>query len=633
MAAARWTSYHASFPARWVEAMKKPSRAGGKPAKARLRSAIRPKGRNAPKTLSTRRSAADDSEPEVAQLKRELHEALEQQTATSEVLQVISSSLGELQPVFAAMLEKAVRICDASFGGLWRWDGNALHQVATHNTPVELAAYRKASPLRPNPKSASGRMVATKTVVHVADIKAEPGYTEERDSAYVAAVELGGVRTFLSVPMLKEGELIGAFALSRQEVRPFTDRQIALVTNFAAQAVIAIENARLLSELRQRTNDLSQRTTDLTQALEQQTATSDVLKVISSSPGDLQPVFDIMLANATRLCEASHGHVWIFDGELGYAVAVRGDAPFVKWLQDNNPVRPIPGSAAERIVRGERFVHVTDRRQEPAYRDSQTFRELVETSGIRASLTVALRKGERLLGMINVYRQDVRPFTDNQIKLVEDFAAQAVIPAFLFEDGGSMSNDQITFGNGAGDNVSTNAATITNNHIQMGNGTGDYVSLLGSSSNNFIGLGNGSGDAVTLGSGAGGDNIVTGTGLDTVTVGDHRNADFFNFALNTNGSSFTTITGAQIRDSLSFNGNHLGSNVVNSSTSATTLADFIAGLVLTNGNTYVGTNGTDTFVVTDYNGQVGAVELVGVFSGHTFSAASHVLTLEAGLHF
>ena len=164
----------------------------------------------------------------------------------------------------------------------------------------------------------------------------------------------------------------------------------------------------------------------------------------------------------------------------------------------------------------------------------------------------------------------------------------------------------------------------------MGDGTGDSVSL--GSGNNFIRLGNGSGDAVTLSSGAGGDFIVTGTGLDTVTVGDHTKADFFYFALGTNGSSFTTITGAQIGDFL-ISGNHLGSNVVNSSTSFTTLADFIAGLVLTNGNTYVGTNGTNTFVVTDYNGQVGAVELVGVFSGHTVSLANHVLTLEAGLHF
>ena len=254
----------------------------------------------------------------------------------------------------------------------------------------------------------------------------ERGYAES-DPFVVSAVALGGYRSVFSVPMLHEDKLIGVITIFRQEVRPFTDKEIALVQNFAAQAIIAIENARLLNELRQRTDDLSQRTADLTEALEQQTATSDVLKVISSSPSDLQPVFDTMLANATRLCEATHGHVWTFDGEQMHAVAVRGDAPFVKWLQEHNPVRPIPGSAAERIVLGDRFVHVADRRQEPAYRDNQTFRGLVDTSGIRASLSVALRKGETLLGMINVYRQDVRPFTDNQIKLVEDFASQAVI--------------------------------------------------------------------------------------------------------------------------------------------------------------------------------------------------------------
>jgi GAF domain-containing protein len=215
--------------------------------------------------------------------------------------------------------------------------------------------------------------------------------------------------------------------LARSRNEPFTERQIELIRTFADQAAIAIENARLLNELRQLTADLSQRTTDLTEALEQQTATSEVLKVISSSPADLQPVFDTMLANATRLCEATHGHVWTFDGDQMYAVSVRGDAAFVKWLRDHNPVRPIPGSAAERIVRGERVVHVADRRQEPAYRDNKTFRGLVDTSGIRASLSVALRKGDTLLGMINVYRQDVRPFTANQIKLVEDFASQAVI--------------------------------------------------------------------------------------------------------------------------------------------------------------------------------------------------------------
>ena len=358
----------------------------------------------------------------------DLTEALEQQTATSEVLQVISSSPGELEPIFAAMLEKAVRICGANFGNIYRWDGDTAHLVAAQNTPPAFAEYRRRFPHhQPNPKLGIGRMFATKETLHVTDARAAPAYIEQRDPSAVAAVELGGVRSYIAVPMLKESELIGGFTLCRQEVRPFTDKQIALVTNFAAQAVIAIENARLLSELRQRTDDLSHRTTDLTEALEQQTATSEVLTVISSFPGDLQPVFDAMLANATRLCEATHGHVWTFDGEQMHAVAVRGDAQFVKWLRDHNPVRPIIGSAAERIVQGERFVHVADRRREPAYRNDQTFRGLVDASGIRASLSVALRKGETLLGMINVYRQEVRPFTDKQIELVENFAAQAVI--------------------------------------------------------------------------------------------------------------------------------------------------------------------------------------------------------------
>ena len=413
---------------RWVEAMKKPSRAGRKPAKARLRNALKPKGRNAPKTLSNRRSAADNWESEVARLKRELREALEQQTATSEVLQVISSSLGELQPVFAAMLEKAVRICDASFGGLWRWDGNALHQVATHNTPVELAAYRKASPLRPNPKSASGRMVATKTVVHVADIKAEPGYTEERDSAYVAAVELGGVRTFLSVPMLKEGELIGAFALSRQEVRPFTDKQIALVTSFAAQAVIAIENARLLSELRQRTDDLSQRTTDLTEALEQQTATSEVLKVISSSPGDVQPVFATMLENAVRICDAKFGGAYRREGDgLRHVTLRNAPAAFVEKLKSSGPA--FTSAFGRRMMASRSAIQVADLAADQDYVERRSPRVVaaVELGGVRTILAVPMLKENELVGALMLARQEVRPFTDKQIALVTNFAAQAVI--------------------------------------------------------------------------------------------------------------------------------------------------------------------------------------------------------------
>ena len=188
---------------------------------------------------------------ENARLLNELRQSLEQQTATAEVLRVISSSPGDLEPVFDSMLEHAARICGANFGNIFRWDGDALHLIATHNTPPALADTRRRSPFRPDPNGPFDRMLETKTVAHIPDLAAEPTYLEQRVPALVVAVELGGVRTVLLVPMLKENELIGVFSLYRQEVRPFTDKQIALVTNFAAQAVIAIENARLLNELRQ----------------------------------------------------------------------------------------------------------------------------------------------------------------------------------------------------------------------------------------------------------------------------------------------------------------------------------------------------------------------------------------------
>jgi adenylate cyclase len=204
----------------------------------------------------------------------DLTEALDQQTATSEVLQVISSSPGDLEPVFATMLEKAVRICGASFGNIYRWDGEALHLLAMQNTPPAFAEALTRSPWRPHPKNVIGRMLTTKKITHIADAKASEAYAE-RHPATVAAVELGGIRSVLTVPLLKENKLIGAFALARQEVRPFTDKQIALVANFAAQAVIAIENARLLRELRERTDQLeaqSQELANLNQQLEQRVA-------------------------------------------------------------------------------------------------------------------------------------------------------------------------------------------------------------------------------------------------------------------------------------------------------------------------------------------------------------------------
>ena len=344
----------------------------------------------------------------------DLTEALEQQTATSEVLQVISGSLGDLEPVFASMLENAVRICDAKFGNIYRWDGEALMLVATHNTPAALAEVRKRSQmLRFGPKNPVGHMVKTKTTVHVADAAVSEAYIE-RDPATVAAVELGGLRTFVAVPMLKENDLVGAFALARQEVRPFTEKQIALITNFAAQAVIAIENARLLNELRQ--------------SLERQTATSEVLQVISTSPSDLEPVFATMLGKAVSICDAKFGTLYLREGDELRLIATHDVPPAFVETQRYTPFRPAPEGMLDAVMKTGRTVHLADLAETRSYieRDPRMV-GAVEVGRIRSVVGVPLLKDKELIGLIGIYRQEVRPFAEKQIALLTSFAAQAVI--------------------------------------------------------------------------------------------------------------------------------------------------------------------------------------------------------------
>ena len=357
---------------------------------------------------------------ENARLLSELRESLQEQTATSEVLHTISSSPGDLEPVFAAMLEKAVHICDAKFGNIYRWEGDALQIVATHNTPPAYAEHRRHSPFRADQNNAVARMIKSKEVVHVFDAAANETYAQRTDPAVVAAVELGGIRSALVVPMLKEEELIGAFIVSRQEVRPFTDKQIALVTNFASQAIIAIENARLLSELRQRTTDLSE-------LLEQQTATSEVLQVISSSPGDLEPVFAAMLEKAVRICDAKFGNIYRWDGETLKVVAMHNTPRAFAEFRRRTPYRPSSGYIG-RMVATKKVVHIVDAAVGEPYtsRASATV-AAVELGGVRTGLLVPMLKENELVGAFTLFRQEVRPFTDKQIELVTNLASQAVI--------------------------------------------------------------------------------------------------------------------------------------------------------------------------------------------------------------
>jgi signal transduction histidine kinase/regulator of replication initiation timing len=341
---------------------------------------------------------------ENTRLLNELRESLQQQTATADVLRIISSSPGELEPVFQAMLENATHICEAKFGTLFRFDGENFHSVAQFNTPAALLeALTRRGPFKPTPGSQLDHVMRTKRMSHIADAAADPVISA------VPTARFGGARSMVAVPMLKDKVLMGAIVIYRQEVRPFTDKQIALLTNFAAQAVIAIENTRLLNELRE--------------SLEQQTATADVLRVISSSPGQLKSVFDAILENATRICEAKFGILNLYeDGGLWMGAMHNVPSAFADWHQSQRGAyQPIPGSPPDRVIRTKKVCHVLDNAAEPAPGRAATL------GGARTTVCVPMLKDDELIGTITIFRQEVRPFTDEQIALLANFANQAVI--------------------------------------------------------------------------------------------------------------------------------------------------------------------------------------------------------------
>jgi GAF domain-containing protein/anti-sigma regulatory factor (Ser/Thr protein kinase) len=349
---------------------------------------------------------------ENARLITETREALEQQTATAEVLQVINSSPGDLGPVFDAMLEKALRLCGGSFGELRTYDGKRFRLGATRGVPTAYVEhYARSDSGIYGPGTGPARILAGERVVHLPDLVATEPY-QRGDPDRVALVDLGGVRAYLLVPLLKDGAVLGYIMIYRMEAGSFSEKQTALLQNFAAQAVIAIENARLLTETRE--------------ALAQQTATAEVLQVINSSPGDLAPVFDAMLDKASRLCEASFGTLWTYDGECMQAAAIRGSSPQYTDYLRRGPHRPSP--VQRRLIGGERVVQVADVAAGEGYRSGDPLAHaLVELGRIRSLLAVPLRKDDAFLGAITVYRQEVRAFSEKQIALLENFAAQAVI--------------------------------------------------------------------------------------------------------------------------------------------------------------------------------------------------------------
>ena len=377
----------------------------------RSRKAVLPKAR---RTRPARRSTSHVQE-QLDRALRERDEALDQQTATAEILRTINESAGDLTPVFDTMVESAMRLCQADYGHVYSYDGKLLHLVAAHGDPRYVNWIKDSGPRAPERSLTFTRILGGEPLVHLADISKDVSYRTGNERAKTI-VDRFGIHTLLTVPLRKEETLLGGFVLYRLETKSFSNKQISLVQNFAAQAVIAMENAHLLNELRQRTDDLSE-------SLEQQTATSEVLRVISSSSGELPVVFESILDNAVRICGARFANLVLYDeGNLRVVAMHNAPLEFEK-IRKENPVVPLQGSAVATLVQTKQKVHILDLAALPAFANSP----LITAARARSMLAVPMLKDDELIGGINIYRQEVKSFTDKQIALLENFAAQAVI--------------------------------------------------------------------------------------------------------------------------------------------------------------------------------------------------------------
>ena len=389
-----------------VDAMKRRSKAGGEASKGRRRKAPQPKRRNAPKVQASSKLSPTTEDTEVARLTRELSEERKQRTATSEVLHLLSGSNGDLNRLFDTILTNATKLCQANFGSLFLCEADAFRVVAQHNAPRAFAELRRREPLvRGRPLL---RVAETKQVVQIADVR-EHVASNQADKDAVAFAKVSGVRTLLMVPMLKDGEVVGAIVIYRQEVRTFNDREIELLRSFAAQAVIAIENARLLSELRQ--------------SLKQQAATADVLKVVSRSTFDLQKVLDTLVTSAAELCRAERASITLPNGNEYHRVASYGFSAEFKEYMDRHPLAIDRGNVVGRVVLEGRTVQIENVEADPEF----TFIEALRIGKARTLLGVPLMRQGRPIGVLVLTRSTVEPFSDRHIELVETFADQAVI--------------------------------------------------------------------------------------------------------------------------------------------------------------------------------------------------------------